>query len=452
MRTTHQNSLMQKGTMSFRGVHSRRRGSTLILVLWTMGITTLILLSLQVSAMRQAAAGREAIARVQAKWAARAGVEECIAYLAWEVENAEDSDPVQLNAALEEIAIGEVRGASWEIARSEEGERVIGPLDMHSKININLMTTDQLMLLEYMTEEFALSLEDWKDEDDEATEGGGTESEYYEGLNPPYSARNDSIRSIEELELIYGLEAVSLRGEDWNLNGILDSNEDDGDLTWPFDNSDGYLDAGWSELITAVSKGLGFGPSGEAKLMFATADLGEIQERIGVNADQAQALKFFAARGSSSLESLITTPLSEVGGEGGGASEADDLDDDQLRRVLDEGMTGGIARNVPGKVNINTAPREVLELIPDVSATLADQIVFARDSSSRGFTNIMDLMTVPGMELEQLEALAAFIDVRSNVYEITSRGRAQAGRTEVEIVVTIDRSELPIRIIGYLER
>ena len=34
-----------------------------------------------------------------------------------------------------------------------------------------------------------------------------------------------------------------VRGEDWNLNGRLDPNEDDGDISYPPDNSDGKLDA-----------------------------------------------------------------------------------------------------------------------------------------------------------------------------------------------------------------
>jgi len=102
-------------------------------------------------------------------------------------------------------------------------------------------------------------------------------------------------------------------------------------------------------------------------------------------------------------------------------------------------------------VNVNTAPREVLELIPEIGPTLADQIVFERQTSSRGYTNIMDLLNVSGMTREQLVQVAPFVDVRSSVYVITSRGRAQTGRAEVELIVTIDRSELPIRIIDYIE-
>jgi len=462
-----------------------RRGSTLILVLWTVGICTLIVLSLQVSAFRQSSAGADAIGRVRAKWAARAGVEECIAYLAWETQHAEDSDPVRLWNALADLSTGELPGATWEIEHEEEGEILEGPLDAHSKLNVNLMTEDQLMLLDGMTPDVARSILDWIDTNDDPMENGGTESSYYEKLNPPYEARNGPVRSLLELELVFGVEPELLRGEDWNLNGILDENENDGDLSWPPDNADNYLDAGWSGLITAVSKGPGFGQSGEPKLMLATADLGEIEDRLGVDVDQAQALKDYASRGGNTLEALITTPLSQLstsnsgngssnntgnnnggssnGGTGGdngsdggsnnnSGAQVSDLNVEQLRRVLDEGLVGGISRNVPGKINLNTAPREVLELIPGIGPTLADQIMFTRSTSSRGFTNLLDLLNVPGMTEQQVVAIAPFVDVRSNVYTITSRGRATTGRAEVELLVTIDRSELPIRIIDYLER
>lgn len=436
-----------------------RRGSTLILVLWTVGICTLVVLSLQVSAFRQSSAGAEAMGRVRAKWAARAGVEECIAYLAWEAEHASDSDPVRLWNALADVSTGQVEGASWKIEHEEQGEIVEGPLDAHSRININLMTEDQLMLMEDMEAEVARSILDWIDGDDEPRDAGGTESQYYLGLHPPYEARNGPVRTLEELELVYGVDPLFLRGEDWNLNSVLDPNENDGDLTWPPDNADGYLDAGWSGLITAMSKGPGFGLSGEPKLMLATADIGEIQDRMAVDPDQAQTLKDYASRGGSTLEGLITTPLSQVAQSLSGNNNTNtndqtvaDLSNDQLRRVLDEGLVGGIQRNVPGKVNVNTAPREVLELIPEVGPTLADQIVFTRQTSPRGVTNLLDLTNVAGMTEDQLVALTPYVDVRSNVYVITSRGRAQTGRTEVELVVTIDRSELPIRVIDYLER
>jgi general secretion pathway protein K len=50
------------------------------------------------------------------------------------------------------------------------------------------------------------SIEDWIDKDDDA-KVNGAESEYYEGLNPPYRAKNGPIDDITELLFIKGISA-----------------------------------------------------------------------------------------------------------------------------------------------------------------------------------------------------------------------------------------------------
>ena len=47
----------------------------LLIVLFAISIATIVLVSLQSTALRQATHGREALARVRAHWAARAGIE-----------------------------------------------------------------------------------------------------------------------------------------------------------------------------------------------------------------------------------------------------------------------------------------------------------------------------------------------------------------------------------------
>ena len=49
------------------------------------------------------------------------------------------------------------------------------------------------------------------------------------------------------------MDFESLYGEDANLNGILDANENDGDTTAPSDNRDGILDCGILEYSTVYT-------------------------------------------------------------------------------------------------------------------------------------------------------------------------------------------------------
>src|SRR6185503_16599466 len=79
--------------------------------------------------------------------------------------------------------------------------------DESTRLNLNvLLTLDKqlarsartlLMGLPGMTEDVADSILDWMDTDDEPREYGA-ESDYYAALNPPYSAKNGPLETVEE--------------------------------------------------------------------------------------------------------------------------------------------------------------------------------------------------------------------------------------------------------------
>ena len=52
------------------------------------------------------------------------------------------------------------------------------------------------------------------------------------GLNPPYVCKMTNFDTIGELRMVYGMNLELLYGEDANLNGALDPNENDG-MTLP---------------------------------------------------------------------------------------------------------------------------------------------------------------------------------------------------------------------------
>ncbi|KXZ72596.1 putative type II secretion system protein K [Acinetobacter venetianus] len=54
--------------------------------------------------------------------------------------------------------------------------------------------------------ELSQAVIDWQDSDDETTGAMGAESNYYQGLNPPYLASNTMFHSVEELKLVKGFE------------------------------------------------------------------------------------------------------------------------------------------------------------------------------------------------------------------------------------------------------
>ena len=81
-----------------------------------------------------------------------------------------------------------------------------------------------LMALPGMTEDVADAILDWLDEDEEVRELGA-EAEYYNALQTPYSPANGPLLSVEELLLVRGVTPTLLFGADVNRNGMLDPDE-----------------------------------------------------------------------------------------------------------------------------------------------------------------------------------------------------------------------------------
>ena len=101
---------------------------------------------------------------------------------------------------------------------------------------------------------------------------------------------------------------------------------------------------------------------------------------------------------------------------------------------------------LPGKLNINTCPAEVLDFLPEIQPETADSIIGERSGRPQGFTSLADLLSVPGIGRRQLAAIYELLCVRSNVFVVTCRGRDARTGVEVEMRVTLNRATLPLVI------
>ncbi len=91
-------------------------------------------------------------------------------------------------------------------------------IDEERKVNVNSASPD--LLKQILTVQgvdagdistVVDSIEDWIDPDD-ATRPAGAESDYYQGLNPPYYAKNAPIDDLSELLLIKGVTLAMYKG------------------------------------------------------------------------------------------------------------------------------------------------------------------------------------------------------------------------------------------------
>lgn len=443
---------------------SRKTAFATLIVLWAIALTGLVLVTLQSSAFRQAAQGREALARVRAYWAARAGVESQIAKLTFNTITPDQASALTLNTDLASVAYADLGESTYSIRHFDGTNEVDGPEDAHTKLNVNRLEVDDLMLLDSMDEGTAQSIVNWiNGVDDSAALGADIGA--YTGLRYPYEPREAAVRSLKELELVQGVDPTLLRGEDANYNGRLDPNEDDGDLSFPPDNADGILDAGWSRYLTAVSElGVsgGYSRTGKLRIDLQTSSADDVASRLGVDRNQAQAIVTHAAEEGAAMRDFVRTNLSEIAATSQGTtlltgqnSAVANLTTDQLAVLLSEAFIKNELRGDglrKGKININTVKRETLERFARIETSVADTIISDRDGRSGGYLNITDMLSISGMTQDTLADLMEHIDVSSNVFVVTCRGKDKASGVEVEIVATLDRSSIPVVIRDLVVR
>ncbi len=270
-----------------RHVPPVRRGMLLVVVLVIIAVLGLLGASFSYWMNADLASVQAMMDRQQARIAAEAGLSRAILLLRTERADVEKwhNNPNAFRRILvwapdkiggsESLADQEkVEGQqAWRfslVASETVGETTkirYGLTDEASRLNLNQATREQLLtLIDHLSqsrqldlgnsqvEELADSLIDWRDSDDVPISPFGAESEYYMTLEPRYRAKNRPLQTIEELLMVKGWNGRILFGEDYNRNGYLDDNEDDGpEGAFPPDNGDGILDRGLLPYVTVYS-------------------------------------------------------------------------------------------------------------------------------------------------------------------------------------------------------
>jgi DNA uptake protein ComE-like DNA-binding protein len=362
--------------MNTRASYTKESASALIIVLWIgFGLVALSLyfgqsMSYELRAAENAAAALEADQAIQG--AAR--------YVTNVLSRVTEPGliPETNTYRCSDLYVGDA--TAWFIGRNDRQNHgayaAWGLVDEGSKLPLNVVTYDMLSYLPRMTPEIAAAIIDWRDANDEVTESG-VESDWYLRQNPPYYAKNTNYDSIGELRLIAGMDLDLLFGEDANLNGILDRNENDSDTAMPFDNRDGRLDPGFMEYFTVHTR----------------------IPTVGTNInDQAQISAYIEEKfGSARVAqlTLVPPPNSQNNGQAGQGGQANTAP--QWNSILEFYVTSGLTRDemrqIEGQlvcpnatnalININTASQEVLACIPGIGVELAPQLVAYRSGNAQ---------------------------------------------------------------------
>ncbi len=249
-----------------------------------------------------------------------------------------------------------------------------GLIDESSKLNITYATSDMMQQMG-ITAELADSIVDWRDADSEITGSDGAEDEYYAAKPVPYTAKNEPFETLEELLLVKGASPQVLYGQNYGLPGAAAANSRRG--------------------------GFGVGAS--------TSVLGDELAMYGL-------FDYITVYSKSS-----DTAQGGGGGAGGG------------------GATGGAGGNggataVTGKINVLTAPREVLMALPGLEESDVASLIQARS----GQTDIEFVQTTLGAKAG---AVTQYITGETKQFSADIVAVSADGRAFKRVRIVIDASD-----------
>ena len=328
------------------------RGSALIIILWVIGLLSMLVASMTFDAHIEARITSYYRKRMKAEYLARSGLAVAEMLMAKSDElRGDDGDSGDEDDRWHKHAQGLADGADITglVEPLGDGTITLSIVPEPARRNVNKLTEDDWeRIFEVagvpvdMWPELIDAFFDWKDsEEPEDTRPDGAESDYYEDLDPPYKAKNGPLDTVGELLLIKGFAKTILEG------GILGGDESD----------DGVSIMGIGDMLTTYGDGKVNVNSAVPRVLMTLPDIDElvagaiIEEREGWvnNEGEVEDTPFeseddFFSRIpglSPSLRKYVTT-------------------DSDYYRVTSVGTVGGVSREVWAVVRYSRASLTIL--------------------------------------------------------------------------------------------
>ena len=399
------------------------------------------------------------------------------------------------------------------VALTDSGyEQRFGVIDEGGKLNVNSMIAldptgqllhDALMKLPNMTEDIADAIVDWVDADDDSR-AAGAESSYYLSLTSAYKAKNGPLNSLDELLLIRGVTPALLYGGDSNRNGVQDEGETDGTC-------------GWSDYLTVYGRELNVDMSGTARIYLNGDDLevlykqlqqavgdelatyvvaskvlspttisttggttgtsGQQNQRPTVPATTEQLYAAVQARVATTatsgkrIRSLVDLMNTKITLPRDPMAKQDDPDvvafspladptkrNELLPKFMDKTTVRQAIEMVP-RINVNTAPREVLLAVPTITETEADAIMSVRANqlpTEQGTASAAWLVTTDTLTTARFKQIEKYITGSTMVYRVQVVGYSAHSTQTARMEAVIDTNQgaprfLHVRDLADLE-
>ncbi|HET6428399.1 MAG TPA: type II secretion system protein GspK [Phycisphaerae bacterium] len=438
----------------------RAGGTVLVVVLVVVAILSVVAISEMYLARSQAGAQASYRWGQQARAAAMSGICRAMSALTSEAELAQDvlDNPVLFQA---QRVSDDEDGQPWYFTvyaenAADPGAHRYGVEDEAGKLNLNFAPPGALAALPGMTAERVDCLLDFLDGDSDVRDQGA-EQEYYDALPRPYVINNSPLRTLETLLLVKGFDAMTVLGEDANRNGLLEPNEDDSDESFPPDDGNGELNLGLTRLATVLTYEPDVDNEGNPRINIAAPDMVSYQRNLQNAGLDPQTVEFLVRAAENRIpftdpsQLLGMTIEVPAGGSGpkpprpprpprppsapGGQMQqlSSGVTAANLSVVMDKlsctppvaggNRPGGGQAYRVGRVNLNSAPKEVLAALPGLSETAAQQIVDLRetlDAEERSTTAWVYAQGV--VSAEEFKQAAMCLTARSYQYRVRSFG------------------------------
>lgn len=392
-------------------------------------------------------------------------------------DDASSEDGIQIAFAVPQVIAGSER--RWSPGLENESSKInLRSLVMADAANEGF-AKDALMKLPGMSEQAADGILDWIDADSNPRSDGAEEN-FYQEMLPAYQPRNGIPPLLEELILVNGVSRESLLGNQISFAGEPPEVEETAAET--FADSSG---APWVRYLTVFSAERNESFDGAKRIFLNDDNISQLHQDInsalGIEwANYVVAMRQFGngkpegdssndskqgkdvvpassiqldltARGSTKIESMWDLVTSQVKITKGSKTQRVNppISADSLAGIEDvfDRITLDSEPIIYGRINILTAPKEVLWAIPNMDMAIVERLIAARESIDGSAKHPSALAENNLIDLETMKKMEPFVTTRGEVVRGTSIGYSDNSRTISHLEFIIDGSTLSPRQI-----